>query len=225
MPIQERAPRIVSWISGNIANGTDMKIKMTLIALLLTGCSQTVTPVPEPVATSKAGIIDVSKQLARELVRYSDVLDQTQPLLVATPVMVEDMQSTDNLAAQLQQGLMAGMQQMGFNLVDLNVADAVRVTPQGDFLLSRDWQKLPANISVDQVLVSTVSLARNGIVINSRIVTLLGNKVVSAAQLYVPQQALPDYLLPSQLVVSKQGLLYRNSANGDDKVHLVGETK
>ncbi|QUN06829.1 hypothetical protein KDN34_05100 [Shewanella yunxiaonensis] len=204
-----------------------MKKAMVLMALMLVGCKspQPVEPVADPVATTKAGIIDVTQKLAKDLVRYSDVLDLNQPLLVATPVMVEDMQSTDNLAAQLQQGLMAGMQQVGFHLVDLNVADSVRVTPQGDFLLSRDWQKVPSNIAVDQVLVSTVSLARNGIVINSRIVTLTGNKVISTAELYVPQQALPDYLLPSQLVVSKASLLYRNSATGEAKVHPVGESK
>ncbi|MFQ6370292.1 FlgO family outer membrane protein [Shewanella sp. YIC-542] len=209
-----------------------MKLAIMFSMILLAGCSHSMASAPAPstpaidnALSNDHGVIGMSGLLAQQLVQSGDDANRQLPLLVATPVMVEDLQSSDKLAAQLQQGLMTQMQQAGFTLVDLNVADAVRVTPTGDFLLSRDWQKVPANIEVAQVLVSTVSKSRTGLLINSRIVLLSGNQVVASAQLYVSQQALPEYVALSPRVVSQNGLLYRNDAAGKGQVQVLGEMK
>ncbi|WP_417212616.1 FlgO family outer membrane protein, partial [Acinetobacter venetianus] len=107
--------------------------------LLLPACSMTSPQQQAEVKSQAAPVNLLAQQLVDELVTHNDALKPTQPLLVMTPVMVEDMQSSNALASQLQQGLMTAFHQRGFNLVDLNLADAVRVTPQGDFILTRDW--------------------------------------------------------------------------------------
>ncbi|BCV48724.1 FlgO family outer membrane protein [Shewanella algae] len=191
--------------------------------LLLPACSMTSPQQQAEVKSQAAPVNLLAQQLVDELVTHNDALKPTQPLLVMTPVMVEDMQSSNALASQLQQGLMTAFHQRGFNLVDLNLADAVRVTPQGDFILTRDWQQLPTDIAVEHVLVTSMSQSKGEMLFNSRIVNVNNNRVLSAAGVRVQEQELPGYLAPSNKVVSKEGLLYRYESRGEDKGRIVGD--
>ncbi|MGL5410752.1 MAG: FlgO family outer membrane protein, partial [Shewanella sp.] len=148
-----------------------------------------------------------------------------QPIVVATPVLVGDMNSTNALAQQLQQGLMTSLHSFQFNVVDLNLAEGLRVTPQGDFVLTRDWQKLSTTLPVEHLLVSTMSMTTTGMAINSRIVNINNNRVVSASQTYVTQQALANYLQLSEQVISQDGMLYRQASPGMNEVRVLGDGK
>lgn len=112
-----------------------------------------------------------------------------------------------------------------FNLVDINVGDNIRVTPQGDFLLTRNWQQLPTDIAVEHVLVSTMSMNNGGMVVNARIINIINNRVVSASQANVELANVPGYLMPSQKLVSQEGLLYRDSQMGAKEVRVMGDLK
>ena len=87
---------------------------------------------------STSAINHLSDQIVNELVEYNDELGSDQPLLVATPVLLESFNETNGVGLQLQQGLIAALHGRKFNLVDINVGDNIRVTPQVDFLLTRD---------------------------------------------------------------------------------------
>ncbi|WP_350639772.1 FlgO family outer membrane protein, partial [Psychrobacter sp. CAL606-MNA-CIBAN-0158] len=83
----------------------------------------------------------------------NDALRPDQPLLISTPVMTSNLNATNELALQLQQGLLAAFHAHEFNLVDLNVATNLRATEQGEFMLSRNWELLRADLPVSHVLV------------------------------------------------------------------------
>ncbi|MGS0682841.1 FlgO family outer membrane protein [Shewanella sp. 125m-7] len=170
-----------------------------------------------------SAINHLSQQMVNELVRQNDSLRPNQPLLVATPVLISDMASTNALGLQYQQGLIAALHDHQFNLVDINVSDALKVTPDGEFILTRDWQQLPADLPVENVVVSTMSLSNEGVAINSRIVNVTNNRVVSAAQGFVNTASMPGYISASEKVVSEHGLLYRNAQSGQHSVQIVGE--
>ena len=205
------------------------KILSLLPLLMLFGCAMTQQePADEQVLASGNGlphlssINHLSQQMVNELVRQNDSLKSTQPLLVATPVMLSDLTSTNELGLQYQQGLITALHDHQFNLVDMNVAETLRVTEEGDFILTRDWQQLPADIDVRHVVVSTMSPSKEGVVIYSRIVDVSNNRVVSVAQSFVPIAAMPDMLAPSEKVVSENGLLYRSESTGHKAVNLGG---
>lgn len=82
---------------------------------------------------STSAVNHLALQISNELVKQNDALLPTQPLLVATPVMLESLHGSNELGLQLQQGLIAAMHSHQFNLVDINVAQNIRVTPEGDF--------------------------------------------------------------------------------------------
>ena len=171
---------------------------------------------------STSAINHLSEQIVSELVEQNDELGSDQPLLVATPVLLGSLNETNAVGLQLQQGLIAALHGRHFNLVDINVGDNIRVTPQGDFLLTRDWQKLPSGIAVEHVVVSTMSMNARGLVVNARIVNITNNRVVSASQGAFNINELPVYLKTSEKITSKDGLLYRDPVEGSQQVQVIG---
>lgn len=204
---------------------------LPITLLVLVGC------VSKPVEPPKRDLTDgnglpptvavnhLSERIVAELVKQNDALRPDQPIVVATPVLVGDMTGSNALAQQLQQGLMASFHRQQFNVVDLNLAEVLRVTPEGDFMLSRDWQRLSSNLPVEHIVVSTMSLATNGMAINSRVVSTVNNRVVSASQTFVTQKELANYMQKSEQVVSQNGILYRQSASGMNEVRVLGDGK
>ncbi|EGM71402.1 FlgO family outer membrane protein [Shewanella sp. HN-41] len=207
------------------------QVIIPLTLLLLGGC------VTQPVAPPKPSLVDgnglpptaminhLSQRIVTELVKQNDALRSDQPIVVTTPVLVGDMSSTNALAQQLQQGLMTSLHQFQFNVVDLNLGDGLRVTADGDFILTRDWQKLSTNLPVEHLLVSTMSPTTNGMAINARIVSLSNNRVVSASQTFVTQKELANYMQLSEQVISQDGILYRQAGPGMNEVRVLGDGK
>ncbi|QBF81775.1 hypothetical protein EXU30_02985 [Shewanella maritima] len=166
-----------------------------------------------------------AETLANELVLQNDGLRSDQPLVVATPVMTADYSQTNPLAAQLQQGLMTAFHAHEFNVVDLNVANAIRVTDKGEFLLSRNWEMLPSDLPVAHVLVSTMSLTNEGVVFNGRIVDITNNRVVSSVQSFVDGASLSGYLQAPSTIENRNGLLYRHANAADGRYSVIGDNQ
>ena len=197
---------------------TMYKFIILLPLLFALGC-ETTTELPKASSDGyglphTAAINQVSMQMVNALVRQNDGLRSDQPLIVTTPVLVNDLQTTNAFGLQFQQGLIAALHDNQFNLVDVNVSEALKVLPSGEFILSRDWQ---------QLVVSTMSLSNSGMALTSRIVNVTNNRVVSAAQGFVNAKEMADYIRPSQKVVSEGGLLYRNSNLAEQTVSVIGE--
>jgi TolB-like protein len=173
---------------------------------------------------SPKGQVNVwAEKLVNELVLQNDVLRPDQPLLITTPVMTSDLNATNELALQLQQGLLAAFHAHEFNLVDLNVATNLRATEQGEFMLSRNWELLRTDLPVSHVLVSTMTLTPEGIVFNARVVNITNNRVLSAVQSFVTASSLSGYLQPSEIIESRDGLLYRHQKRGDSRYTVLGD--
>ncbi|WP_137226452.1 FlgO family outer membrane protein [Shewanella sp. MEBiC00475] len=173
---------------------------------------------------SPKGQVNVwAEKLVNELVLQNDALRPDQPLLISTPVMASNLNTTNELALQLQQGLLAAFHAHEFNLVDLNVATSLRATEQGEFLLSRNWELLRSDLPVSHVLVSTMALTPEGIIFNGRVVNITNNRVLSAVQSFVAASSLSGYLQPSEIIESRNGLLYRHEKRGDSRYTVLGD--
>jgi TolB-like protein len=170
---------------------------------------------------SPKGQINVlAEKLVNEMVVHNDSLRPDQPLLVTTPVMLSEFNDTNELGLQLQQGLIAAFHAHEFNLVDMNVSESLRSTLQGEFILSRDWQQLPADLPVSHVVVSTMSLTSEGLVLNARVVDVSNNRVVAAAQSFAANVTLSGYLQRSEKIISRDGILYRHETQGKESLSV-----
>lgn len=77
----------------------------------------------QAVGISPKGQVNVwAEKLVNELVLQNDALRPDEPLLISTPVMARNLNTSNELGIQLQQGLLAAFHAHEFNLVDLNVA-------------------------------------------------------------------------------------------------------
>ncbi|QDE32023.1 FlgO family outer membrane protein [Shewanella polaris] len=178
----------------------------------------------QDVGLSPKGQVNVwAEKLVNELVLQNDALRPDQPLLISTPVMASNLNTTNELALQLQQGLLAAFHAHEFNLVDLNVATSLRATEQGEFMLSRNWELLRSDLPVSHVLVSTMALTPEGIMFNGRVVNITNNRVLSAVQSFVAASSLSGYLQPSEIIESRNGLLYRHEKRGDSRYTVLGD--
>ncbi|MBV7314764.1 FlgO family outer membrane protein [Shewanella sp. NIFS-20-20] len=162
-------------------------------------------------------------RIVNDLVRHHKGLNLNKVVLVATPVSVAQFSDSGDMAKQLQQSLMSSLQQQQFNLVDINLAQSMRITSQGDQILSRDWQQLRSDALVDYVLVTSYSFNREGMQVNSKILDLADQQVISASAAFASVAELPAYLAPSERSVSDNGILYRYSQPGEAKVRVLGD--
>lgn len=198
-----------------------------VVLVCLVACSS--TDDQEPTSLQSGNILPpstdinyLSLQIVNGLVRENEGLTREQAVLVATPVVVNNLTSTNEFALQLQQGLIAALHSHQFNLVDVSVAENLRVTEQGELMLSRDWKLLKSTLEVEHVLVSTMSLNQQGLSLNSRIVNIINNQVVSATQGTYSADMLPSYLKRSEKVTSDKGMLYRDEQAGVRQVQFIG---
>ncbi|MBE8167825.1 MAG: hypothetical protein HAW66_05630 [Shewanella sp.] len=167
-------------------------------------------------------IHQLTQEIAMSLAEQSVLFAIDTPVVIATPVLSSDLSSTTSLSSQLQQGLIAGFKMQGYQVIDVNVAEALRVTSTGDFILSRDWKQLPQNQNVEHIVVSSIDMDTRGIIVNSRIVNLTDNHVLSAIQSHVPAKMITEYLALSEKVVVRDGNIYRYPQKGHEQVQQVG---
>ncbi|MGB0893964.1 MAG: FlgO family outer membrane protein [Parashewanella sp.] len=198
-----------------------------LLAIWLAGCAHIpdaryVTQPQIQEKRSKVAIHQLANEIAFSLSQDSVLIASDGGLLVTAPVFVEDFNQTSFFSSVLQQSLMSALTKIGVQVLDINVADAVRVTKKGALILTRDWQRIPSNLSVGQVLVSTISLNKSGMLINSRIVNTSNNEVVVAVQSQVSANELNDYLAPAEKIVVKDGVIFRNSQQAQGRVKQIG---
>ncbi|MBM7073065.1 hypothetical protein JQC92_13670 [Shewanella sp. 202IG2-18] len=171
---------------------------------------------------SKSSVLRLADELAHELTVQSLLFAEDVPVVVMTPVMANDFTRTVNFSAVLQQSLMTSLKMRGYQVTDVNATDALKVTANGEFMLARDWQLLPHNLSVEHAVVSTVELNKNGIVLNSRVINLNDNSVLSAAEASLPVSEFSQYVMPSEKVVVRDGVVFRYSKTGQENVRQLG---
>ncbi|MBY5992922.1 FlgO family outer membrane protein [Ferrimonas balearica] len=198
-----------------------MRLLAAALALALAGCATGPEAPDWPAAEAdgkplppQGALNDLAQAIARDLVRHHDNLDTTQLTAVTTPVMLEQFEQSSLFARQLGEALLAALHQQGLNLVDLNGSDRVRITEQGNLMLSRDFESLASQLPVDQVVVATVATSRDSVQIHSRLISVANRRVLSASQSSVPWQSLPQYFSPAQRVSLEQGRLYRHDQAG-----------
>ncbi len=171
---------------------------------------------------SKSSVLRLADELAHELTQQNEMFGPDVPTVVLTPVMVSDFSKTSNFSDALQQSLMTALKMRGFQVTDVNVTDALKVSSDGEFMLARDWQLLPHNLAVEHVVVTTIDLNRTGVVLNSRVVDVNNNNVLSAAEATMPASDFSQYIAASDKVVVRDGVIFRYSKTGQESVRQLG---
>lgn len=114
---------------------------------------------------------------------------------------------TDLLGNQLAESFMHEVHQFGLEQIDFKTTDFIRVTPQGDFVFSRDFLELREEQPIEYVLGGTLVRHQSGVMVNARLVGIDSKRVLASAQGFIPQAVIAG-LQPSerqQRVILQQG--------------------
>lgn len=157
--------------------------------------------------------------LANQLMDSNQYLTASTPLAVTSFVELQDMTATNWLGNVVSENFMYQMQQRGFTVVDYKSTGVIKVTRDGDFSISRNWQELAAQQPVDYVLTGTMLRQSGGVLINARIIGMRSNVVIATAQGFLPAERIGrdlDFMNKIQLrdgVIIRSDIRHRSNNN------------
>ncbi|WP_417359951.1 FlgO family outer membrane protein [Gallaecimonas pentaromativorans] len=151
-------------------------------------------------------------QLTDKLVQNARYVDYKTPMVVATLVDSHALSKGTALGQAMAESFTSHLHQAGYTLVDLKSQGAVNITQDGDFIFSRDADKLRAKLPVDFVLAGTYETSPEGVNVNVRIIGIKSKLVVASAEGFLPAKALGADSELQRAVTSRDGYLERRAA-------------
>lgn len=159
----------------------------------------------------KHAINDVVKGLAYQMLETSSFVNTKTPIAVTSFVQLKDLESTNWLGNQLAENFIHELQRHGLVVIDFKTTGAIRVTPEGDFVFSRDWQELPERQIIDYIVTGTMTEQEHGIMVNARMIGMQSRVVVASSQSFIPNWVVGDDVTQRENVHVKDGLIIRDN--------------
>lgn len=159
----------------------------------------------------KHAINDVVKGLAFQMLESSSFVNPKTPIAVASFVNLKDLETTNWLGNQLAENFIHEFQRHGLVVIDFKTTGHIRVTKEGDYAFTRDWNELPKRQIIDYVVTGTMMEKDDGIMVNARMIGMQSRVVVASAQSFIPSWVIGDKLSHNENVNMKDGLIIRNS--------------
>ncbi|PHS89149.1 hypothetical protein AAW02_08010 [Aeromonas dhakensis] len=129
-------------------------------------------------------------RMTDQLMERKSLTTLTEPIAVASFVDLDTLQDTNWMGQQIEESFIYELNRRGEVVVDFKLTGSIKVTPQGDFVLSRNYKDLSPRLPISRILVGTFSRNSKGILINARIIDLRTKMVETTAQSMIPQKYL-----------------------------------
>jgi TolB-like protein len=107
-----------------------------------------------------------------------------------------NLQSTNMLGNQISESFIHEVQQYGIPVVDFKVMQYIEVNNRGDFVFSRNNQKLAESLEADYILSGTLVYTASGVVVNARIVNMSSKVIIASTKGLIPTFILESTLSP-----------------------------
>lgn len=129
---------------------------------------------------------DYVADMANQMMRSAKYVNPHTPIGVASFVSLEDLRKTSPFGMQLSESFVFEMQQHGLSLIDYKATGFIRITPNGDFVYSRNTSELPKVQPIEYLLIGTYNRTMRGYIVNARLVGARSKVVVASAQQLIP---------------------------------------
>lgn len=140
---------------------------------------------------------DYVQNMAQDLISNMEYLTDKTPVGVTNFALIDsDLQKTNLLGYQLAESFMHELHKFRIPVIDFKATQYIRVTEQGDFLLSRDFLELKNKVAIDYILTGTMTKHQGGFLVNARILGMESKAVVASAQMMIPFY-IADALMPT----------------------------
>lgn len=139
-------------------------------------------------SVSRKNINHYVRGMMQDMAENLQYVTQKTPLAVSSFVFLDDEYDDSSLLGnQLSESFMHELHHFGVSVIDFKTTDYMRVTPQGDFVFSRDYLELNEDQNFQYVLAGTLVNHQGGVLVNARIIGLMSKAVVGSAQGFIPQ--------------------------------------
>ena len=163
--------------SAYIANAVDLKRPVFLNIIK--------SATPEGSFNSK--IIFLADQLERNI---SGNFKQ-YPVIVTTFSNLDDLDKTNPLGRLIAENLQHELQVRKWKGIDIRIAKGIYIKNSGEFILSRDLDKLKNkdDIKVGSILTGTYQYVGDSLIINAKVIRLSDGMILSSGQIVLPIDA------------------------------------
>lgn len=150
-----------------------------------------------PLSGAKLNINHYAQGLMQDLVANLQNVNSKTPVAVVSFVMLDsDYNQSSLLGNQMAESLIHEIHKFGIPVIDFKTTGFIRITEQGDFAFSKDYEELGDNLSARHLVGGTMLKHQQGYLVNARIVSMQTKEVVASAQSFIPN-SVADALVTS----------------------------
>jgi TolB-like protein len=136
--------------------------------------------------------------LMQDLVANLQYVNSTTPVAVVSFVMLNSNYNDSNLLGiQIAESLIHEVHKFGIPVIDFKTTGFIRVTEQGDFAFSKDYEDFSGDMPARYIVGGTMLKHTDGYLINARIVGMQSQAVVASAQSFIPNNVSDPILMMS----------------------------
>lgn len=177
------------WNSARTNNQTPPPAEPLPEQVMLPGNSGNYLPAFAARVNSKP-LSDYAADLALQLMMSMHYAPPKQTVAISSLVQFDHQLTNSNaLGNQLAEHLYVHLQRLGVSVADIKVSRHIRVTPRGDFALSRG-RALDSSQNITYVLTGTLLQDAGGTVVNVRVVHVQHKTVIATGQVHIPDAVL-----------------------------------
>ncbi len=174
----------------------------TMGVLFLSACSNTnpqdqavtdtVKVETKEVATFNSNdLVGIADGVVKDIVASVAPLTEIDKVAIATPVDISTLEYSDWLGRELAEMFITSLHKRGISVYEYKLKGWLEVTSNGDYIYSRNWQKLASKAKVTRVLSGTLSRNEKGVMLYARLVNIKEYMVEGASEVFIPYEKLP----------------------------------
>lgn len=136
--------------------------------------------------------------LMQDLVANLQYVNASTPVAVVSFVMLDsDYNDANLLGIQIAESLIHEVHKFGIPVIDFKTTGFIRVTEQGDFAFSKDYEDFSGQMPARYIVGGTMLKHTDGYLVNARIVGVKSQAVVASAQSFIPNSVSDPILMMS----------------------------
>lgn len=127
------------------------------------------------------------RRLMQDLVSNLQFVNNKTPVAVTDFAFLDSgLQTTNLLGYQISESLVHEIHKFGIPIIDYKSTGFIRVTEQGDYLLTRNYEEVSGNLPIRYVFTGTLTKHEDGYLVNAKVLGVSSKAVVGSAQSFIP---------------------------------------
>jgi TolB-like protein len=131
-------------------------------------------------------LADIVSSMAEQLLYNLPTGYFDEAIAITSLVNLSDHSQTNWLGQTISELFIHELHIRHLPIIDYKLTGSIKVTPEGEFAITRNWKELNANVDVSRILTGTMSRNEEGVILNVRIVNSITNLVESTTRAYLP---------------------------------------